>query len=642
MPDQQPQNPNTPAKTPQAQAQTQETPKPKTAAPAGENLEQALKMFQEGAIKLQDIVAPAFVNITNNHIRLNDYYVTTMFAFGFPRYLSPGWFNDLINKDDLLDISIFIYPQKNAEIMKDLKHRLASLEATWRIEKEKGLVSDPELETALQDIEEMRFALQRGEVKLFLVGFYVTIYAKSLKRLKLLEEDIESDLAGKMIIVKPSIYRNIQGFDSTLPTNNDELQVWRNFDTASLSTFYPFIHQNITSTSGILYGVNSFNSSLVIFDRFKLANANSIIFAASGSGKSYLAKLEALRYLIQGTDTIVIDPEGEYENLCAAAGGTFVDVSLKSLNHINPFDLPQTTQESGENILREAVIRLKGLISLMAGGNLTAEEEGILEKSIFETYALKDIGIEPESQKNAPPLISDLQKVLASMDGGGRLATLLDKYARGTFSQLFNNATNVDLSKNFVVFGIKDLEDELRPIAMYMILGYVWNIVKEVFKKRLMIIDEAWLMMQHEDSAKFIYSLAKRARKYWLGLTVISQDVEDFLNSKYGRAVVYNSALSMLLKQNAAASNAVAEVFHLHQGEKSLLVSFEVGQCLLIAGQQKAVVDILGSYHEHKLITTKPEEIAEQQAEAQAENPTAAIQPANNPTANPTIPGQVG
>lgn len=587
--------------------------KTKNSAQTSQDLSTALEMFQKGAIKLQDIVAPAFINITNNHIRLNDYYITTMFAFGFPRYLSPGWFNELINKDSLLDISMFIYPQKNAEIMKDLHHRLASLEATWRIEKEKGLVSNPELETALQDIEEMRFAIQRGEVKLFLVGFYVTIYAKSLKRLRLMQEEIESDLAGKMIIVKPTIFRNIQGFMSTLPTNTDELQVWRNFDTASLSTFYPFVHQNITSTSGILYGVNSFNSSLVIFDRFKLANANSIIFASSGSGKSYLAKLEALRYLIQGTDTIVIDPEGEYENLCSAAGGTFVDVSLKSLNHINPFDLPQNAQESGGDILREAIIRLKGLISLMVGGNLTAEEEGILEKALFETYALKDIGADSASQKNPPPLISDLQKVLASIEGGGRIATLLDKYARGTFAQLFNNPTNVDLNKNFIVFGIKNLEEELRPIAMYMILGYVWNMVKQTFKKRLMIIDEAWLLMQHEDSAKFIYALAKRARKYWLGLTIISQDVEDFLNSKYGRAVVYNSALSMLLKQTAAASDKVAEVFHLHQGEKSLLVNFDVGQSLLIAGQQKAVVDILASYHEHKLITTKPEEILEQQ-----------------------------
>jgi len=584
------------------------------------DLQSALEMFQKGAIKLQDIIAPSFINITNNHIRLNEYYLTTLFAFGYPRYLSPGWFNDLINKDSLFDISIFIYPQKNAEIMKDLRHRLASLEATWRIEKEKGLVSDPELETALQDIEEMRFSLQRGEVKLFLVGFYITIYSKNLKKLKLMEEEIESDLAGKMVITKPTIFRNIQGFSSTLPLNNDEMQVWRNFDTGSLSTFYPFIHQNITSTSGILYGVNSFNSSLVIFDRFKLANANSIIFATSGAGKSYLAKLEALRYLIQGTDILVIDPEGEYEQLAGACGGTFVDVSLKSLNHINPFDLAQGDQDSGENNLREAVIRLKGLISLMVGGKMAPEEEGILEKALFETYALKDIGIEIESQKNAPPLIDDLQKVLASMEGGGRLAVLLDKYARGTFSQLFNNQTNVDLNRNFVVFGIKNLEEELRPIAMYMVLGYVWNTVKQNFKKRLMIIDEAWLMMQHEDSAKFIYALAKRARKYWLGLTVISQDVEDFLQSKYGRAVVYNSALSMLMKQTTAASDAAAEVFHLHAGEKSLLVNFDVGQSLLLAGQQKAVVDILASYHEHKLITTKPEEVAEAQQEKKEQN----------------------
>jgi len=572
---------------------------------------QAKKLLEKGKITLHDIIAPSFVRLSNNYLKINEFYITTLFAFGFPRYLSPGWFNSIINKDSVLDISIFVYPQKNAQILKELKHRLASLEATWRMEKEKGLVSDPELETALQDIEEIRFSLQRGEVRLFLVGFYITIYSRSLKKLKLLREEIESDLGGKMIITKPAIFRNLQGFNSSLPLNIDELQVWRNFDTGSLSTFFPFVSQNITSTSGILYGVNSFNSSLVIFDRFKLPNANSIIFATSGSGKSYLAKLEALRYLIQGTDIIVLDPEGEYKNLAGAAGGTFVDVSLKSPHHINPFDLPQNTKELGENILREAIIRIKGLIALMVGGKLSAEEEGILEKALFETYALKDIGPDVSSHKNPPPLISDLQKVLASMEGGGRLATLLDKYARGTFAQLFNNPTNVDLDKNFIVFGIKNLEEELRPIAMYMILGYVWNTVKQNFKKRLMIIDEAWLMMQHEDSAKFIYALAKRARKYWLGLTVISQDVEDFLNSKYGRAVVYNSALTMLLKQTTAASDKVTEVFHLHQGEKSLLVYLDVGQTLMIAGKQKAVIDVLASYHEHKLITTKPEEISE-------------------------------
>jgi len=577
----------------------------------GMTLESALETFKEGKIKLQDIIAPSFIRVTGNYLKINEYYVTTIFAFGFPHYLTPGWINEVINKDILLDLSIFIYPQKSGNVMKDLRHRLAALESTWRIEREKGLVSDPELETALQDIEEIRFALQRGDVKLFLVGLYITIYTRSLKKLRIMQEEIESDLSGKMIITKPAIFRNLRAFNSSLPLNNDEMQIWHNFDTGSLSTFFPFISQNIISTTGILYGVNSFNSSLVIFDRFKLANANSIIFAASGSGKSYLAKLEALRYLIQGTDTIVIDPEGEYKDLAGACGGTFVDVSLKSPHHINPFDLPQTTQEQGENILREAIIRLKGLVSLIAQGKLTAEEEGILEKALFETYALKDIGPDSATQKNAPPLISDLQKILASMEGGERMATLLDKYAQGTFAQLFNNPTNVDLNKNFVVFGIKNLEEELRPIAMYMILGYVWNMVKQQFKRRLMIVDEAWLMMQFEDSAKFIYALAKRARKYWLGLTVISQDVEDFLNSKYGRAVVYNSALNMLLKQTSAASDKIAEVFHLHEGEKSLLVNFDVGQALMLAGNQKAVIDILASYHEHKLITTKPEEVAE-------------------------------
>jgi type IV secretory pathway VirB4 component len=494
--------------------------------------------------------------------------------------------------------------------MTKLTKKVGELESTWTIEQEKGKVRSPELETAISDVEALRDVLARGEAKLFQFGLYFTIYAKSPEELETISKQLESTLGG-LFYTKPAILQMEQGFNSCLPLGNDELKIWRNLDTDSLSTTFPFTSATLTRDEGILYGVNISNNSLIIFDRFSLENANCAIFATSGSGKSYACKLEALRYLMLGTDIIVIDPENEYRMLCETVGGSVIDVSLKSDQRINPFDLPPVTEgEAGGDVLNENIATLKGLISLMIGG-LTPDEDGILEKALFETYALKDISADASTHKNPPPLLSDLYAVLQNMKGAESMAKRLNKYVEGIYSALFNRPTNVDLGKGFVVFSIKDLDEQLRPIAMYTIMHYIWDKIKSELRRRIMIIDEAWWMMQYEDSARFLYSLARRARKYWLGLTIISQDVEDFLTSKYGRAVVANSSLQLLLKQSPAAIEKLAEAFKLTQGEKDWLLMCDVGEGVFFAGLNHTVIKIFASPTEHLLITSKPEELAE-------------------------------
>jgi len=569
---------------------------------------QAVEQYKKGLATERDLIAPAAMAINPNFLQINELYTKTLYVFAYPRYLNTNWLSPVINFDMTLDISLFVYPQETREVMQNLRKRVGQMESTWRIEREKGLVSDPELETAMQDVESLRYALQKGEVRLFQASIYITIYAKSIEELNTAVGQVESLLGGALIYTKPTFLRMEQGFNSTLPSGDDEVQILRNLDTGSLSTTFPFTSSELTSDEGILYGINRHNNSLILFDRFNLENANSVVFATSGAGKSYAVKLEALRYMMLDTDIIVIDPENEYKALSEAVGGTFISVSLKSNERINPFDLTISKEESGEDILRSSVIRVHGLVRLMVGG-LTPEEDSLLEKAIYETYALKDISTDPRSQRNEPPLMSDLQSVLRNMEGAESVANKLEKYTTGTFSGLFNKHTNIDLSRGFVVFSIRDLEEELRPIAMYMVLGYIWNSIRLELRRRIMIIDEAWWMMQYEDSAKFLYALAKRARKYYLGLTIISQDVEDFLASKYGRAVVSNSSMQLLLKQAPSSIDSVAEVFNLTEGEKFLLLESDVGEGLFFAGLNHVAIKIIASYTEDQLITSDPKQI---------------------------------
>uniref|UniRef100_A0A7V3J9K3 DUF87 domain-containing protein n=1 Tax=candidate division CPR3 bacterium TaxID=2268181 RepID=A0A7V3J9K3_UNCC3 len=571
---------------------------------------EARRLFEKGMAGILDLIAPAAFLIRPSYLQLSDYYVKTLFVYTYPRYLYTNWLAPIINYDVMMDVSMFIYPLATREVMTKLTKKVGELESTWTIEQEKGKVRSPELETAISDVEALRDVLARGEAKLFQFGLYFTIYAKSPEELETISKQLESTLGG-LFYTKPAILQMEQGFNSCLPLGNDELKIWRNLDTDSLSTTFPFTSATLTRDEGILYGVNISNNSLIIFDRFSLENANCAIFATSGSGKSYACKLEALRYLMLGTDIIVIDPENEYRMLCETVGGSVIDVSLKSDQRINPFDLPPVTEgEAGGDVLNENIATLKGLISLMIGG-LTPDEDGILEKALFETYALKDISADASTHKNPPPLLSDLYAVLQNMKGAESMAKRLNKYVEGIYSALFNRPTNVDLGKGFVVFSIKDLDEQLRPIAMYTIMHYIWDKIKSELRRRIMIIDEAWWMMQYEDSARFLYSLARRARKYWLGLTIISQDVEDFLTSKYGRAVVANSSLQLLLKQSPAAIEKLAEAFKLTQGEKDWLLMCDVGEGVFFAGLNHTVIKIFASPTEHLLITSKPEELAE-------------------------------
>ncbi|MCL5410742.1 MAG: DUF87 domain-containing protein [Patescibacteria group bacterium] len=559
----------------------------------------------KGTSSVRDIIAPAAFVVNSNYLQIGPLFTKTLFVFTYPRYIETNWLSPIINYDITIDIGMHIHPLESKDVMTDLKKQVGKIESSMMIGQEKGSPRDPEMETALGDVEALRDVLQRGEVRLFQFGLYFTIYASSLEELKTVTEQLESTLGGLLIYTKEALFQMEQGFTSTLPLMADELNVLRNFDTGSLSSTFPFTSTELTQDDGILYGINRHNNSLIIFDRFNLENANTVIFAKSGSGKSYFVKLEALRYLMLGTDVIVIDPENEYKALCESVGGSYLEISLNSNKRINPFDLPVGAQESGEDVLRSTIASLHGLINLMVGG-LNPEEDAVVDKAIYETYALKDITIDPESQNNEPPLMQDFYNVLANMAGTESLRARLSKYVEGTFASLYNQKTNFQLNPGFVVFSVRDLEEQLRPVAMYTILDYIWTKIRMDMKKRIMIIDEAWWMMQYEDSAKFLHGLAKRSRKYYLGLTIISQDVEDFLGSKYGKAVVANSSMQILMKQSTASIDIVSEVFNLTEGEKYLLLESDVGEGLFFAGLNHVAMKVVASYTEDKIINTDP------------------------------------
>ncbi|MDP3993252.1 MAG: DUF87 domain-containing protein [bacterium] len=571
-----------------------------------------MDIFKKGLADVLDIIAPAGMAISPSYLQIGSFYARTMFVFTYPRYLYSGWLSPIYNFDATIDVSMFIYPLESALVMNQLRRKTTQLQSSLQIEQEKGLVRNPELETAIGDVEELRDTLQKGETRLFQYSLYFTIYAKTPEDLQTLTKQIETTLGGMLVYSKPALLQMEEGFSTTMPLAYDELQIVRNLDTDSLSTTFPFSSQDLSHHDGVLYGINLHNSSLVLFDRFQMENANQVVFAKSGSGKSYAVKLEALRTLMLGAEVIVVDPEREYETLSQTIGGTYIDISLNSAQKINPFDLPKyasaDSAEAGEDVLRTTIAGLHGLISLMAGG-LNAEEDALLDKALYETYALKDISIDPATQNNPPPLLTDLVGVLSNMTGAEQLVNRLVKFSEGSFSNLFDSPTNIDLTNKFTVFSIRNMEDELRPLAMYLVLNYIWARVKGQLKKRLLIIDEAWWMMRFEDTAKFLNAMTKRARKYFLGVTVISQDVEDFIDNAYGKAIVSNSATQLLLGQSPTAVDKLASVFKLTDGEKQFLQTADVGQGLLVAGVDRAAIQIIASYTEDQFITTNPEQI---------------------------------
>jgi len=573
--------------------------------------EKTLDIFQAGLVSVRDLISPSSIEINNDHLKLNNRLVRSFFVLTYPQYIETNWLSPIINYDVNLDISMFVYPIDSSQIMRVLRRKVSEMEASLRINQEKQAIRDPELEIAYQDAEELRDRLQRGTEKFFQYALYFTVYAKTEEELDSITSHLETVLGGQLVYTRPTLIQMEQGFNSSLPMFLDEINVVRNMTTSSLATTFPFTSVDLTTGKGVLYGINRHNNSLILFDRFDLENANMTVFAKSGGGKSYAVKLEVLRSLMVGVDTIVIDPENEYETLANAVGGSYISISLNSDKRINPFDLPNLgASADGEKVLRSAIITLLGLMNLMLG-KLTPEEDALMDKAIRETYALKDITSDIKTHTNQVPTMSDLQSVLGNMTGAESLAQRLSKYTNGTFSGVFDKPTNFEMDKSLMVFNIRDLEDSLRPIAMYIVLSYIWNKVRFNQKKRMLVIDEAWIMMQYEDSAKFLYSIAKRARKYFLGLTTITQDVEDFLASSYGKAVVANSSLQLLFRQSPASIDIVADTFNLTDGEKFLLLESEVGEGLFFAGTNHAAIKVVASYIEDQIITTDPAQLAE-------------------------------
>jgi len=569
------------------------------------------EIFEAPSIEAKDIIAPSLIEIKPDHIRLGERFAKSFFIFSYPRYLSTAWLSPIINLDQPMDISFHIHPIDTGDVLKKMRRKVTEVQAELMEKEEKGLIRDPALETAYQDLETLRDRLQTAQEKMFKFGLYLTVYGKSLEEIKKVETSLRATLESRLIYIKPALYQQKEGFNSTSPYGLDQIQIHTPMNTEPLSSTFPFTSFDLSSNDGILYGTNLHNNSLILFDRFSLENANSVIFAKSGSGKSYAVKLEILRSLMLGVECIILDPENEYQTLTDAVDGSFFNMSLASPNHINPFDLPiPRKDEKPEDVLRSNVINLVGLLRIMLGG-LSPEEDAIIDRALTETYAARDITPEtdPSVWQEKIPLMSDFEQVLEGMEGAESLVRRIRKFTKGTFSQFFNQPTNISMEKPFVVFGIRDMEDELRPTAMFIIMRYIWNKVRSEMKKRILVIDEAWWIMRTEDGASFLFGMCKRARKYWLGVTTITQDVNDFMKSEYGKPIITNSSLQFLMKQSPATIETVKKTFNLTDEEKYLLLESEVGEGIFFAGQKHASMKVIASYAEDQIITTSPEEI---------------------------------
>lgn len=564
---------------------------------------------------IDDLLAPSAIDIASSHLQIGDTFARTIFVATFPRYLNTNWFSPVVNLDRPLDVSIFVHPEDTANMLRQLRDRLGRLEAQAIEEQAAGKVRDPIMETGMHDIEALRDKLQQGTDRFFRLGVYITIYGKSVKELEDTESKIKSVLDGQLVYTKQATFRMKEGFFSTLPLSDDQLMVTNSLNTEPISSIFPFVSYDLTREKGILYGINTHNNSLILFDRFEMENANMVIFGKSGGGKSYAVKLEILRSLMFGTQVFAIDPENEYKFLSDTVGGTSVKISISSPHHINPFDLPKPLpDESPADVLRSHIINLEGLFKLMFG-TLTPDEEAILDEAINQTYAIKDITPQTTDLKNAvPPLMTDFQSILEGMTGTESLVIRIKKYTEGTFAGFLNNPTNVDLDSQMITFSIRDMEEELRPIAMYLVLNFIWTQVRAELKRRILVVDEAWVLMKYESGAAFLFNIAKRARKYFLGLTTISQDIPDFMSSPYGKPIVTNSSLQLLLKQSPASIDLVKQTFNLTDAEKFFLLESRVGHGLFFAGVNHVALRVVASYAEDQIITSDPRQILEIEA----------------------------
>lgn len=560
---------------------------------------------------LVDAIAPSALQITSNYVQFGEKYARTFFVITYPRFLTANWLSPIINLDRVFNVSMFIHPADTGIILTKLRRKLTQIESQITTEQEAGKVRNPILDTARNDIENLRDKLIQGTEKFFKYALYITVFEDSIEKLNEAEEQILSLFEAKMVYIRPAIFQQESGINSTLPLGDDRLLITNSMNTAPLSTVFPFVSSNLSSNKGILYGINRHNNSLIIFDRFSMENANCCIFGKAGGGKSYAIKVEILRSLMFGTDVIVIDPENEYQYLAETTDGAFFKISLTSKHHINPFDVsPPGPDETTEDVLRSKIMDLVGLLKV-ALGELTPEENSILDKALHEVYASKDITPNSDLKNATPPLLEDLQTILENMEGGESLAKRLQRYTKGSFAGFLNQPTNIDINRNLVVFGIRDMDDELRPVATYLVIQFIWNLIRSQLKKRIMIVDEAWWVMKHEAGASFLHGIAKRCRKYWLGLTTITQDIPDFMESAYGKPIITNSSIQILFKQSPATIDLVQKTFNLTDEEKYLLLQADVGEGIFFAGLKHAAIKVVASYTEDQIVTSSPEQIVQ-------------------------------
>lgn len=623
-------------------AQVKNAPKPQaTAATPG------IKKFEKGTASLADIIAPSSVEVDFNFIRVGDFFYRTFFVVGYPRFVSANWLAPLIDFDHSMNISMFCYPSSSNDVLSDLRRKIAEMEATISSQAEEGKIVDPKVQAALEDALSLQEQLAKGVERFFQFSLYITLFSENTQDLDEASKRLNSTLSSILLIPKTTTLQMEDGFKSSIPMAQDKLYLTRNMDTTSLASTFPFTSATLTQDKGIMYGINEQNGSLIIFDRFSLENANEVVFGKSGAGKSYLIKLEALRQFMFGSEIIIIDPEGEYEALANTLGGEHVSFTPSDPIKINPFDLSGLYEE-GENELGLKILSLHGLLKIVMG-ELNAGEDAILDRALVETYRQKGITADPATQKNQPPLMEDLYKVLLGMEDqvAKNLALRLEKFIKGSLNGIFNQQSNFDITNPFTVFSIKALEEELRPIAMHIILDFVWTRVRKSLKKRLLILDEAWYIMKYEDSASFVYGVAKRARKYYLALTTATQDVQDFLSTDYGKAILSNSSIQMLLKQSPTEVDLITQIFYLSEGEKELLLSADVGEGLFFAGQSHVAMKVIAAPFEHTIITSNPQEILKRQGQTEQGLPQAAgsgpsapspVEPVSDQTAAPIAP----
>jgi len=593
----------------------------RTPPQAGQEFEENVAKLGQGMLSVKDIIAPAAIEVDFDYLKIGNRYFRTLFVAGYPRFVSANWLGPLINFDHSLDVSMFIYPIEGKGVLDDLRRKIAEMEAEIQIDVERGRVLNPATVAKLEDAKKLQSQLVKGSERFFQFSLYITIPADNLEELNHTTKQVSSLLGSLMIIAKNATLQMEEALKATIPTSIDRLMITRNMDTTSLATTFPFTSSELTANEGILYGINEHNESLVIFDRFNLENANSVVFAKAGAGKSYAVKLEILRCLMFDTEVLVIDPENEYETLCKAAGGEYITFGFNSEAKINPFDL-STVYEEGQNELNQKILSLHSLFKVIMG-DMNPSEVALLDRALALTYKMKGITPDPASQKKEPPLMEDLYKALLGMEDplAKGLSDRIEKFVKGSFAGIFDQRSNVDIKNSFTVFSIRDLEQSLRPIAMFIVLDFIWTKIRKDLKKRILVVDEAWYMMRHPDSALFLTSIAKRARKYYLGVTTITQDVEDFLsvklqNIQMGREIINNSSLQLLMKQSPSAIDKLTDVFYLSEGEKHLLLSADVGEGLFFAGPNHVALRVIASPEEHKLVTTKPKEILERQKKA--------------------------